>query len=180
MLILPLLAIVVFVADQLSKTWVMTHLAVNESIAPIPVLEDFFTITHIRNTGAAFGLFPELGSVFTLIAIVVSFAIVIYYRFLTADDWLVHASLGLQLGGALGNLVDRLRYGGSVTDFIYFHFFPIFNVADSMIVCGVALLVWQMFQADLRQKRAPQKVDASAPYPHSADPPDGRADSTSS
>lgn len=135
-------ALVVLVLDQLSKRWIENNLPLGESIVPVAALSDLFTITHFTNTGAAFGLFRDQGILFVIIAVVVAAAIVVYSRHLPHDQWLVRVALGLQLGGAIGNnLFDRLRLG-HVTDFIYFHFWPAFNVADMAIVAGVALLAW--------------------------------------
>lgn len=152
--ILPVISLFVFALDQTTKTLVTQNLQLGEAWTPFPQVANFFDITHWLNTGAAFGLFPQLSGIFTIVAFAVSLGIVWYYRGLTGNDWLVRVSLGLQLGGALGNLVDRLRYG-YVVDFIHFHFFPVFNVADSAIVCGVALLMWDLLQKE-KEKPAPQ------------------------
>jgi len=139
--LLPGTAALTLIADQLSKSFIRAHLRLGESWIPFPALGRWFAITHVTNTGAAFGLFPQMGLVFVAIAVVVVAAIVIYYRHLPAEQWLVRVSLGLQLGGALGNLIDRLRYG-HVTDFLDFKVWPVFNVADSAIVVGVAILAY--------------------------------------
>lgn len=131
----------VLLLDQLSKQWIERNLPLGKSIVLLPALRDFFTITHFTNTGAAFGLFRDQGILFVIIPIVIVVAIIVYSRHLPHELWLVRLSLGMQLGGALGNLTDRLRQG-YVTDFIYFHFWPAFNVADSAIVVGVILLGW--------------------------------------
>jgi signal peptidase II len=144
-------AVVVLLLDQLSKRWIEANLSIGESIVPFPALSGFFTITHFTNTGAAFGLFRDQGLLFVVIAVVVVVAIVVYSRNLPKDVWLVQFSLGLQLGGALGNLLDRLRQG-HVTDFIYFHFWPAFNVADTAIVVGVILLAWTILRLPDEQK----------------------------
>lgn len=141
-LILGTAALVVLL-DQLSKRWIERNLPLYESLAPIPALDGFFTITHFTNTGAAFGLLRDQNLLFVAIALVVVASIVVYSRYLPHDKWLVQLALGLQLGGAVGNMIDRVRQG-HVTDFIYFHFWPAFNVADAAIVVGVALLAWVM------------------------------------
>jgi len=140
LLLLPIAALVL-VLDQLSKAWVLRHIPLGESWAPIPSLARIFTFRHVTNTGAAFGLFPNGGTIFLAIAVVVIVAIIVYTRYLSVERWPVLLSLGLQLGGAMGNLVDRLRFG-HVVDFLDFSFWPTFNVADSAIVCGVALLAY--------------------------------------
>ena len=160
-LALPVIALVVLVADQASKAWVTENIPLNSTFAVIPQLDQWFVLTHITNSGAAFGLFPQLGLVFTFIALAVSFVIVLYHRSLPPGQWLVRLSLGLQLGGAIGNLLDRLRYGGAVIDLFYIRPFPVFNVADSMIVTGVGLLMLHLL-------RTPE----SRPAPVTADPPE--------
>lgn len=146
--------------DQITKRWIEQNLPLHESIVPFAALEDFFTITHFWNTGAAFGLFRDQGFLFVAIAIVVVVAIIVYSRHLPHGQRLVQIALGLQLGGAVGNnLIDRLRLG-HVTDFLYFHKLPIinrpwpaFNIADMAIVGGVILLGWVI----LREGQEEQK-----------------------
>ncbi len=142
-LVLPAIAILVLVADQASKAWVVEKIPLNTTVEISPLLDRWFVLTHITNSGAAFGLFPQLGLVFTFVAVGVSIVIVAYQRSIPAGQWLVRLSLGLQLGGAIGNLIDRLRFG-YVIDMLYLRFWPVFNIADSAIVCGVALLMWHL------------------------------------
>ncbi len=152
-LVLPVIAALVFAADQLSKQWVITHLELNQVWAPIPALEWLFVFRYATNTGAAFGIFPDLGSLFMIIALVVVVIIVIYYRYLPQGQWLLRIAMGLQLGGALGNLLDRVRLG-RVTDFIDFHIWPVFNLADMSIVSGVIILAFCLLREDwLEQKQ---------------------------
>jgi len=146
---LAVIAAVVFGLDQWSKALVKASLAEGEWWAPIPSAWRLFRFTHTTNTGAAFGIFPNQGGFFVVIAIVVVVAIVLYYRHLPAGSWLVRIALGLQLGGAMGNLIDRVRLG-YVTDFVDVGFWPVFNVADSSIVIGVALIAYSLWQEDLR------------------------------
>ena len=80
-----------------------------------------------------------------VIAVVVVVVIVVYYRYLPGNQWLVQASLGLQLGGALGNLLDRLSHG-HVIDFIDFKVWPVFNVADSSVFVGVVILAYYLLR----------------------------------
>ena len=136
----------VVLLDQLSKGWIERNLPLYEALTPLPALSDFFSITHFTNTGAAFGLLRDQNILFVAIGLVVVASAVIYARYLPHDRRLVQIALGLQLGGALGNLIDRVRQG-HVTDFLYFHNLPLinrpwpaFNVADMAIVVGVILL----------------------------------------
>lgn len=146
-LVLLGVAIVVLALDQLTKTWVSTSLAEGKWWSPLPGLWRIFRITHITNSGAAFGIFPNQGNFFIVIAVVVALAIVLYYRYLPTGSWLVRLSLGLQLGGAIGNLLDRIRYG-HVVDFIDIGFWPIFNMADIAIVTGVGILAYCLWRDD--------------------------------
>ncbi|CAG0962388.1 signal peptidase II [Anaerolineae bacterium] len=153
-LALLVIALIILIADQASKVWVIQNIPLNTTLDIIPPLSGIFVLTHITNSGAAFGLFPQLSLVFTLIALAVSLVIVFYNRSIPSDQWLVRLSLGLQLGGALGNLVDRLRFG-SVIDLLYVRYFPVFNIADSAIVCGVILLMWHLMRTP---KPEPAKI----------------------
>jgi len=151
------IALLVFAADRISKALVLRYLPVGHSWNPIPSLRRWVSITHVVNSGAAFGLFPDYGTLFVVIAVVVVVAIVAYYRYLPTDRWLVRVSLGLQLGGALGNLLDRLRYG-YVVDFIDFKIWPVFNLADSAIVVGVAILAYYLLrEQEVREEPATQE-----------------------
>lgn len=153
-LFLALVTVLTMIADQVSKAYVVAHLDLHESWMPVKAIDPVFRFTHVHNTGAAFGLFPQGGSIFLIIAVIVSVVIVYYYHQLSDSAWLVRLALGLQLGGALGNVVDRVRLG-YVVDFFNVEYWPVFNVADSCIVVGVALLAlimfWEEYQA-VRQK----------------------------
>lgn len=140
-LVLFLVALVSITLDRYTKHLVRTHLPLRQSWNPIPWLNPIFTFTHIRNTGAAFGLFANMNVVFILIALAVIVVIIIYYRQLATASWVLQVALGLQLGGAIGNMIDRILYG-YVTDFIDFRVWPVFNVADASIVVGTILLAY--------------------------------------
>ncbi len=143
--LLPVVAVLTLVVDQISKRAVMTSLRPGESWNPVAALERWVSLTYVTNTGAAFGLFPEYGIVFMVVAVVVIVTIIFYYRHLPGEQWLIQASLGLQLGGALGNLLDRLRHG-HVIDFIDFKVWPVFNVADSSVFVGVVILAFYLLR----------------------------------
>ena len=144
-IILPAVALLILVADQISKYLVLSNLNPGHSWNPVASLTPWVSVTHVTNTGAAFGLFPDQGSLFVIIAVIVVAAIIFYYRHLPAGQWWIKVSLGLQLGGALGNLLDRLRLG-YVIDFIDFKIWPVFNLADSAIVIGVAILAYYLLR----------------------------------
>jgi signal peptidase II len=148
----------IVVVDQLSKRLIEVALPLNQSCAPIDSLAHLFRITHVSNTGAAFGLFPSGSLLFTIVAIAVAAVIVVYNFRLPANNRMFRFALGLQLGGAMGNLIDRFRLG-HVTDFLDFGPWPVFNVADTSIVAGVIvlallLLVEQRQEAERRRASA--------------------------
>ncbi|MDQ4077725.1 MAG: signal peptidase II [Chloroflexota bacterium] len=150
--LLIVVAIIVLVVDQWSKARIIEWLEIGESWRPwagTPILE-LFAFTHTKNSGAAFGIFPSGGWFFIIVAIVVSFGILWYFPRLPREKWWLFLSLGLQLGGALGNLIDRLRIGW-VTDFVHIGSFAIFNVADASIVCGVLILAFHMYREDVER-----------------------------
>jgi len=147
-LILPTIALLVLASDQVSKALVVAHLALGQSVDLASWLAPVFSITYTANTGASFGLFQGMSDVLAVVAVVVVVIIILYYRQIPPGQWPLRAVLGLQLGGALGNLTDRLTRG-AVVDFIDANFWPlrdwpIFNLADAAIVAGVALLGWMM------------------------------------
>ena len=142
-LVIPLVALGVFAADQATKYLVSTNLELNQSWYPISFLKPIFAITYIHNTGAVFGILQNQNLFFTIVATVVIIAILYYVRSAARLDILVAVSLGLQLGGACGNLLDRLRYG-YVIDFIHLSFWAISNVADASITLGVILLAYHL------------------------------------
>ena len=162
---MPATAALVVLVDQASKYLVITWLGEGQSWDIAPWLAPFFRITHVTNTGAAFGLFPQLGGFIVVIAAILAVAIIIYQRHLPDGQWLVRVALGLQLGGAVGNnLVDRLRRG-SVVDFIDLNFWPmrewpVFNVADISIVTGVSLLALWMLWEERRERLEQIVTDA--------------------
>ena len=132
-----LIAAAVFVLDQVTKALVRGNLNLGESW---PSDDWLVKITHVTNSGAAFGILQGQGVFLTVTAVLAIGAIVFYYAFPPLEHGLLRLALGLQLGGAGGNLLDRVRFG-AVTDFIHFPHYPSFNVADSSIVIGLAVLI---------------------------------------
>jgi signal peptidase II len=129
-------ALGILLLDQLSKAVVRAFLPIGHSFPPDTPIR----LTHVTNTGAAFGLFQGSGTVLTVVALVGVVLLLLYYRSFGLRHPLLRVSLALQLGGALGNLTDRLRQG-YVTDFIDLRVWPIFNLADSAITIGAFLLI---------------------------------------
>jgi signal peptidase II len=147
-------AIVVFVLDRITKSAVDASIPLGSSVE---VVGEWVRISHVTNTGAAFGLLPGGTTLLSVLSVAAVLAIVFYYRRLAAGSQLIAATLGMQLGGAFGNLVDRIGQG-HVVDFVDVGIpggprFWAFNVADSSIVVGIiavtALLWWQ----DRQQQR---------------------------
>lgn len=139
--------------DQYSKNLVESTLELFTFWAPFPEFDYIFRITHISNTGVAFGLFQNGNTIFTILAIVVSVGIIVYNSRLAPGHKLLRLALGLQMGGALGNMIDRIRQG-YVTDFMDFGPWPVWNVADLAIVSGTILLVLIMFYDERQQQKA--------------------------
>ena len=135
-LLLPSTVVTVLIADQLSKYLIKANLPLNQSWPE----EGVFRFTHGTNTGTAFGLFPNQ-TVFLIVASIFAIGFLYYfYRTQALPSRILRLAIGLQLGGAFGNLTDRLR-AGSVVDFIDVGWWPIFNLADSSIVIGISLLI---------------------------------------
>jgi signal peptidase II len=134
------LAVLVVVADQVTKRLAEDRLREQRSV---PVVDDVLRLTYVQNRGAAFGLLQDQTTFFVFVGILVIGVIAASYRYLPRSGFRLHLALGLQLGGAIGNLIDRIRTG-YVVDFVDFgyrsNWWPVFNVADSAIVIGVALL----------------------------------------
>jgi signal peptidase II len=144
----------VILLDYLTKVLIEGWLPLHESWSPSADLATYFQITHVSNSGAAFGIFPSGSVVFMVVAVVVSVAIILYNNSMPANSHLYRVALGLQLGGALGNLVGRLRLDGRVTDFLDFGPVPVFNIADMSIVVGVIMLALLMFRDQRREQKA--------------------------
>jgi signal peptidase II len=126
----------VFAFDQLTKAAIRGWLAVGDSW---PSDDWPVKITHVTNTGAAFGILQDAGLFLTITAVIAIGAIVFYYLYPPLEHGLLRVAMGLLLGGAAGNLADRLHQG-HVTDFIDFPRYPEFNVADSSIVIGLIII----------------------------------------
>lgn len=137
--------------DQLTKIAVRTGMRPAESI---PVIEDVFHITYVRNTGAAFGLMPGQQTLFIVTTVLVLAGIALYWWRARPQSLLLSLALGILAGGAIGNVIDR-TVAGRVTDFLDVGTFPVFNVADIGIVGGAAgLFLWALF-APVDDRRTP-------------------------
>jgi signal peptidase II len=154
-----LLSALVVLADQLSKSYITRHYGEFEFTTVLPILD----ITRMHNVGAAFSFLATASGwqrwLFISLAVVVSIGIVVWLYRMPRSHGLLACGLALVLGGAIGNVIDRIRLG-AVVDFIHFHwdraYFPAFNIADSAITVGAACLI---LDALLEPKRARAKVE---------------------
>ncbi|GIO40616.1 signal peptidase II [Paenibacillus apis] len=154
-----LIALIAFLIDQATKYWIATSLTINEQI---PVIGNFFLITSHRNRGAAFGILQDQRWFFIVVTTVVLIGIVWYMlKIRKSGNRLLQTALALVLGGAVGNFFDR-ALTGEVVDFLQFNFgsytFPIFNVADSCIVVGVALIILDSILEIRREKQQAAEI----------------------
>lgn len=133
-----LLALFIVVIDQLSKFYIQTHMVLGMSI---PVIQNVFHITYILNAGAAFGLFENQTAFFVIIAVCMVVAAIYFYPRIPKQYRLLRFGTGLIVGGAMGNVIDRIKTG-YVVDFFDFRIWPIFNIADVGIVCGVSCIIY--------------------------------------
>ena len=153
-------SLAVIVLDQWTKWMVEVHLP---HYPPLPVIPGFLSLTHVRNTGVAFGLFASQGGtggswLLTLLGLAALTAVGIYFWYAPVKDRLLLIALSLVVGGAIGNLIDRVS-SGAVTDFIDvyvgLHHWPSFNVADSAISIGIVLMAIDSFRSHKDPKTTP-------------------------
>ena len=146
-------AIIILIVDQLTKYLVQTNLAYGAIWSPWPWLTPYARIIHWTNTGVAFGMFQGMGWIFSIFAIAITVAIIYYFPTVAKEDWAIRVALVLEMAGALGNMIDRIRIHGAVLDFISVGNFAVFNVADSAITVGVAFLALGILLQDRRSKK---------------------------
>lgn len=141
------------VMDQVTKFWIVQNVAYDTSIT---VIDRFFYITYISNKGAAWSILQN-GRYFFIAATAVISVVLFYILFKKANDNLLKLTLALIIGGALGNLIDRIFRGGNVVDFLSFYFgsyhYPIFNIADSCVVVGTILLAYYLLFVHKEEKK---------------------------
>lgn len=163
--IVATVAVIVFALDQLTKYLVVQQVGMGSAWTPFPAL-GWFRIVGSYNTGTACGYFPQLSFVFTLAPFFILAAVVWFYRSQQTPSWLLSIGTGLIIGGAFGNLIDRLRLG-YVVDFVAVGNFPIFNVADSAVSTAVVImLLWSLREDSARPSGAalgdaPARADGS-------------------
>ncbi len=139
---MPILLVVLFVVfiDQMSKFYIQTHMVLGMSI---PVVEDAFHITYVLNPGAAFGLFEHQTIFFLAVAVCLIASAIYLYPRIPKHYRILRLGTGLLVGGAIGNVIDRIKTG-YVVDFFDFRIWPVFNIADTAIVCGVGCIIFTM------------------------------------
>ena len=149
------LSFLVALLDQLTKYLVMRNLPISNHETIIPGL---FNISHVRNTGAAWGMMEGFNTGLVVLSVVMLIVIIAFRRHLVADGRLYRVVVGLMIGGIVGNLIDRVRLG-FVVDFLDFywkgHHFPSFNVADSAICTGVGLYILSQLMAGWGARKVP-------------------------
>jgi len=160
-----LIAAVIIVSDQWTKEWIRQNIPLYESMIISPALGEYFLFEHVNNYGAAFGILQNQGNFFIIVAAVVVVAILYYVIVLPPEQRWLRFLLGLQLGGAIGNVIDRLNQG-YVTDFVKMgvpgsYYWPNYNIADSAIVCGVIGLAAVVLWDDIRQQRQQKELEQS-------------------
>jgi lipoprotein signal peptidase len=132
--------------DQVSKAWILRTLGPNDGTS-IPLIGSWLSLTFVKNNGVAFGMFQGIPHFFTLTSIVISIGALLFYRYQLPNNrpW-IQVSVGMIVGGAIGNIIDRIRYS-YVVDFVHVSWFPgIFNLADSAIVTGSAGILLARFR----------------------------------
>lgn len=144
-----MIALLIILIDQLTKLLIVNTMSQNESI---PVITNIFHITYVHNFGAAFGLLAHRTGFFILVTVVLVLLLLAFLRYLPKEQKLLRSALVLLLGGATGNLIDRVRVG-YVIDFFDFRVWPVFNVADIAIVFGIGLLILDLTR-NAREKGA--------------------------
>jgi signal peptidase II len=138
--------------DQWTKNLVRTQIPFAGSWNPIDWLEPYIRIVHWQNTGAAFGMLQGFGLVFAILAVIVSIAILYYFPHVPREEWAIRLAMAMQLGGAVGNLIDRITIG-TVTDFVSVGSFAVFNVADACISVGTVILIAAVWFSERKQKK---------------------------
>ena len=146
--------------DQWTKSIVRANLALGESWAPWDWISPYARFVHWYNTGVAFGMFQNNNILFAVLVSIIALIIIFYYPSLTQGDWFLKVALSMQLGGAVGNLIDRLTIG-HVTDFISVGKFAVFNIADASVTVGVAIMILGMWIQERKMKKTSEESNES-------------------
>ncbi len=156
-------ALGVVLLDRWSKTWVLAHMPLYTELNPLPAFYPYFRLVHSANTGIAFGLFQNGTLIFTIIPAIAVVAIAVYAFRVGDQSALLSISLGMMLGGAVGNLWDRIAYG-AVVDFLSVRIsdsliWPTFNLADTFVVIGTGLLILHFLLGERKEQAQTERAD---------------------
>ena len=156
-------ACVILLFDQWTKWLVRSTLPFGSSWMPESLnwLSPYARIVHWHNTGAAFGMFQNGSMIFTVLAFIVIGAIIYYFPQVEKTDWTLRLAMSMQMGGAFGNLTDRILREGRVTDFISVGTFPVFNVADASISVGTVILLLGVYLQERTAKWEQESLNSS-------------------
>jgi signal peptidase II len=155
------IALTIVILDQISKALVLAYLPSGSAWMPLTWLAPYARFVNWYNSGVAFGMFQGGGLLFAVLALFVAGGIIYYYPRIPHEDKLMQVAFGFMLGGALGNVIDRLRYGGNVIDFISVGSFPVFNIADSSVTIGVGLMLLATLLESRRKKSVEQQSNST-------------------
>lgn len=141
--------------DQLSKNLVVKNIPFLGTWLPENLIQyhQHFRIVHWRNSGAAFGIFSDGNTFFLILAVIASIFIITFYPLIAKEEWSLRLAMIFQLGGALGNMIDRVRFG-YVIDFISVRNFPVFNIADACISIGVGILLLGVILQEIQLRKS--------------------------
>jgi signal peptidase II len=172
--------VLLIVLDQLTKYWIRAYFTTGAPKAPIPIVGNVLELDYVQNTGVAFSLLEGQTVLFVFIAVALCVIGWLYWRTRATGSWALKLTFGLILGGAAGNLIDRIQHD-YVVDFIHFQIpgifnFAVFNVADSGITIGVLMLAYLLWRGDIQGRSGatsagtletePASAPASPPTPH--------------
>lgn len=161
-LVPTIIAGLVLLADQASKRWALATLGPEPEDRELMIAGDWLSFLYVRNTGVAFGLFQNASSIFIFTSLLITLAIIVAYVWYLPNrlGWLQFC-VGLIVGGAIGNVIDRVQYG-YVIDFVKVGWFPIFNIADSAVTVGITMLALFLafFEEEPASRRPMPRDDA--------------------
>lgn len=151
--LLIIVAIIIISLDQYTKNIIRENFELWTDVwAPWDWMLPYARIVHVPNTGVAFGMFQGSGNIFSIVNLIVVLIIIFYYPRVPESDWSLRLAMSLQLSGAIGNVIDRFTVG-HVTDFISVGTFPVFNIADASITCGVIVLIIGVWVSEVEEKK---------------------------
>ncbi len=161
--LLIIVAIVIISLDQYTKNIIRENFELWTDVwAPWDWMLPYARIVHVPNTGVAFGMFQGSGNIFSIVNLIVVLIIIFYYPRVPESDWSLRLAMSLQLSGAIGNVIDRFTVG-HVTDFISVGTFPVFNIADASITCGVIVLIIGVWIAEVDERKKKLRIQENIP-----------------